>query len=155
MAGSDIQSFGALAALAGLGALLPDVDAQESKVKHLQVVKGVEPFALPSLLFHRLLGHRGLTHSLLGWAVVAVVIGLPVGFSFGWLPASALLLGYGSHLLLDSMTKHGIPLLYPSRKRFHVLPPALLVSTGSNAEDIVFALLALSILPLLLLNLIS
>ncbi len=89
-------------------------------------------------------------HSLLGWGIAALVIGLPVGFYFGWLPALALLLGYGSHLLLDSMTKHGIPFLYPDRKRWHALPPALLVSTGSQAEDIVFTLLALLVLPLLL-----
>lgn len=149
-AGSDLSNLGLLAGLAGLGALLPDLDAQESKVKHLAIAKGVEPFALPSLVLHRLLGHRGLMHSLLGWGIAAVVVGLPVTWYVGWQPALALLLGYGSHLLLDACTKHGIPFLYPNKRRLHALPKLLWISTGSQAEDVVFALLALAVMPLLL-----
>lgn len=148
--GSDLSNLGLLAACAGLGALLPDLDARESKVKHLAIAKGIEPFALPSLLLHRLLGHRGLLHSLRGWGIMALLVGLPLALSVGWLPALALVLGYGSHLLLDACTKHGIPFLFPNKRRLHALPSALLVSTGSAAEDIVFALLALAALPLLL-----
>ena len=47
---------------AAFGALLPDLDASESKVKHLGVV-GVEPFMQPATTLHQALGHRGMLHS--------------------------------------------------------------------------------------------
>lgn len=147
---NDLSNIGLLAAMAGLGALLPDLDARESKVKHLTLFKGVEPFALPSVLLSKMLGHRGLLHSLPGWGMMALLVGLPVALLAGWLPALALSLGYGSHLLLDACTKHGIPLLFPNEKRLHALPKMLRISTGSQAEDAFFALLALAVLPLLL-----
>ncbi len=149
-AGGDAASVGLLAGLAALGALLPDLDAHESKIKHLTVARGVEPFALPSLVLSRLLGHRGLLHSLLGWGIAAVVLGVPTFLVVGFPPALALILGYGSHVLLDACTKHGVPLLYPRPGKWHALPPALRITTGSAAEDLFFLPLALLSLGLLL-----
>lgn len=148
--GGDAASLGLLAGLAALGALLPDLDAHESKIKHLAVARGVEPFALPSLLLGRLLGHRGLLHSLLGWGTAVLVVGLPTFLLLGPPPALALMLGYGSHVLLDACTKHGVPLLYPRPGRWHALPPGWRVTTGSEDEDLVFLPLALLSLWLLL-----
>ena len=146
----DAASFGLLAGLAALGALLPDLDANEAKIRHLNLVPGVEPFALPAVLLSRLLGHRGLLHSLLGWGIVALALGLPLALFVGVLPAVALLLGYASHIILDGSTKHGVPLLYPRKSRWHALPAALRVTTGSAAEDAFFVPLALLCLGLLL-----
>ncbi len=146
---SDPANLGALAAFAALGALLPDLDAQESSLKHLTLLSSrrngitLKPFALPATLLARVLGHRGLSHSAMGLGVAGVVIGLPLSIALGWQSAVALLLGYASHLLLDACTKSGIPFLYPDRNRRFALPPVLRVTTGSAAEEAVFALLAL------------
>ena len=59
------------------------------------------------------------------------------------------MLGYGSHLMLDAMTRHGVPLLpargkdgrWGLRHRSHLLPPRLRFVTGSAAEDVLQALL--------------
>ena len=56
-----------LAACAVLGALLPDLDASESKIKHLKILgTNFKPFLLPAQIVHRTDGHRGLLHSFLG-----------------------------------------------------------------------------------------
>lgn len=91
--------------LAGLvGAVLPDIDLL---------------FA-PAWSF--LFVHRGLTHTPLCGAVVTGIIWLGARWTSGQqslqisggrgLP-TALLFGYGSHLLLDSFTVSGVPWLYP------------------------------------------
>lgn len=60
------ETIGPLAVLATLGALLPDLDAQQSKIRSLEV-RGLRPFVPLSLLANRAFGHRGLLHSLPGW----------------------------------------------------------------------------------------
>ena len=69
--------------------------------------------------------------------------------------------GYGSHLALDAMTRHGVPLL-PTRgrdgrwglgRRRHLLPPRWRFVTGSAGEDVLQALLFGLALLLLLGNL--
>ena len=125
-----------------LGSLLPDLDASESHIKHLSLGTKVEPFLLPSQIIHRALGHRGLLHSLWGVVLLATVSGVPLGYYFGVSAGVGLVLGYASHLLLDAMTKTGIPLLYPNRLRFHLLPKGWRVITGSMEEDLCFGLLA-------------
>lgn len=123
-----------LSALAGFGALLPDLDAQESRIKNLTTF-GIRPFFLPAVALHHALGHRGMLHSAMGLMLMAVVLGLPVGLWLGTTPMIALLLGYASHLVLDGATKAGIPLWFPNPQRLHLLPLCLRVTTGSQAED--------------------
>ena len=68
---------------------------------------------------------------------------------------------HGSHLALDAMTRHGVPLLPARRKdghwgfgrRSHLLPPRLRFVTGSMAEDALQALLMGADILLLLRNL--
>lgn len=142
--------LGTLAACAALGALLPDLDASESKIKHLKILgTNFKPFLLPAQVVHRTDQHRGLLHSLWGLGMMTM-IALPLSFWTGWAPVAALLLGYGSHLLGDSATKSGIRLLYPSKVRFHLLPPGFRFTTGSLAEEVIIPLLALSVFLLLL-----
>ena len=57
--------FGTLAACAVLGALLPDLDASKSKIKHLKFPGTVfKPFLLPAQVVYSTNQHRGLLHSI-------------------------------------------------------------------------------------------
>lgn len=134
--------------IAVLGALLPDLDAAESKIKRLSL-GGVAPFMPLSQVLHHTLGHRGLLHSLMGLIIVTAICALPLGFWLGWTATVALALGYASHLLADAATKSGIPLLYPRRQRFHLLPKGWRFTTGSQAEEMLLPWLALGALLLL------
>ena len=145
---------GVLAAVAAFGALLPDLDAAESKIKSLSLGDGardwgMRPFALPAVLLHRHFGHRGALHSLLALGVL-VLLTLPLSLRLGWQAQMALSLGYSSHLLLDACTPRGVPLLWPDRRARHALPRSFRIPTGSPEEGLVFALLAnLAVLLLL------
>jgi inner membrane protein len=162
--GIQRDNLALLAGVAAFGALLPDLDAAESKIKHLSVAR-IKPFYIPAQAIHRQLGHRGFSHSLAGVALLALVassatlaieyIDLPLLSFWNWQASAALVLGYASHLAADASTKSGIPLLYvplvyPKKRRYHLLPPSLRFTTGSQAEETLFPLLALLILLLLL-----
>lgn len=94
---------------AALGSLAPDIDDPKSWLgRRLFFVSA--PLAA-------VVGHRGITHSLI--AAAAATAGLAyyfqAGFTAPW--AAAFLLGYLSHLFADWNTG-GIPLLWPSIRRF-------------------------------------
>jgi len=135
-------------ALGAFGALLPDLDASESKIKRLSL-GGITPFAPLSLALNRRFGHRGALHSLLGWGLASLLF-LPLGLFLGLGVPVALSLGYGSHLVADACTKSGIPALYPHRERMHLLPRALRLTTGSLAEEALLVALGLLLFALLL-----
>lgn len=117
LGGGNPAEPGALGA-AVLGSLLPDIDHPQSwagrKMRAISV-----PLSL-------LVGHRGITHS-----AVAVVAGLALllVMGMGWM-AAPVVVGYLSHLLADSLTPSGVPLLWPSRRRFTLN----LCQTGSVTE---------------------
>lgn len=145
--------FGVLAAAAALGALLPDLDASESKIKHLKIPNTqLKPFILPALVVSRSDQHRGLLHSFAGLGMMALFF-IPAAFWIGWAPVAALLLGYFSHLMADAATKSGVRLLYPNPKRFHLLPKGWRFTTGSLAEDTLLIPLAICAAGVLLQNL--
>jgi len=144
----DGSSPGLLVGCAALGALLPDLDATRSTIKYLRLGRRFQPFLWPARVLSRELGHRGPLHSLAGITLLWVWLGLPTMLWLGWRPALALALGMLSHLLGDASTRSGIPFLYPKQGRWHLLPPARRLVTGSAAEEIVFGAL---LLPLLLL----
>lgn len=139
------------AGAAALGALLPDLDAPRSKIGQWSI-GGVKPFLLPSQAINRSVGHRSLLHSLLALVYVALA-GVILSPFLGWQISLALWLGYASHLLTDSSTRSGIPLLYPKPKRFHLLPKKLRIVTGSSAEEVIFVVFAALGLILFLTNL--
>jgi inner membrane protein len=126
---------------AAFGSLLPDLDAAHSKIKHLSVA-GIKPFYLPSQAIYQTLGHRTLLHSLKGLAGIALAASLLLPFA-DWRAALAIIAGYASHLALDACNPGGIPLLYPDRKKFYLLPRKWRIATGSPSEELVFALFAL------------
>ncbi|RME23492.1 MAG: metal-dependent hydrolase [Candidatus Zixiibacteriota bacterium] len=114
-------------AAAALGSLAPDIDHPSSWIgRRLRVV---------SIPLVGLVGHRGVTHSLL--AAVGASVGLffllKLGQDLAW--AVAFLLGYLSHLAGDWLSG-GVPLLWPSPRRFRA-PVA--IQTGGIIEKL-FAL---------------
>ena len=114
------------------GALLPDIDHPKSKL-------GRKIPILPKLL-----KHRGMTHSIFGCVLSATLLFLLLNFiGIGaWSVAvMALLLGFTSHLVLDSLNPTGIHWLRPFHK-LHVKGP---IGTGGIGESAVFVLLVFAL----------
>lgn len=123
--GRRVVRFGAflsaLAALAQWGVGFP----VPASVLGLTVGFTLTPVAL------YLVGHRGITHSLLGVGASLVVLAL-----FGWLGnpvVVAAVIGYLAHLAGDLLTGEGIPLLWPAGRRYGLLG----VRTGGLLEWLV------------------
>jgi len=102
--------------------------------------------------FGKLLGgHRFISHSLLGFALFGWLSKLLLHFLHPIMPHVdvqlvwyAFLIGYASHLVMDSFTKEGVPWLLPIPVKFGVPPlKALRVTTGKAVETLV-------VLPLLI-----
>ena len=127
-----------------IAAWLPDVDNPRSRLGNgLSRTKSpvLNAIARPvswtlratSFTLSRTVGHRTLTHSLLGVALFVVLVS-PVA------PLSpdlfvALVAGYASHLLADAFNTRGVPLLWPAGWRFRLLPGG--VRSGGVAEFVV------------------
>jgi inner membrane protein len=95
-------------AAAAFGSLLPDIDHPQSFLgRRLWFI------ALP---LAALIGHRGLTHSLMAASVGAWL--LSVGLEADRAMVQGLAFGYLSHLAGDWLTPAGVPLLWPWRRRF-------------------------------------
>lgn len=112
--------------LAVAGSLLPDIDHPQSWVG-----RRAQPL---STVFAALLGHRGITHSAVA-VVVLVALLVHAGSRRG--AASALAVGYLSHLAADMLTPRGLRLAWPLRRTWG-LP---VCRTGSPAETIIVILL--------------
>jgi inner membrane protein len=84
-----------------------------------------------------------------------VVLGiLAVSFDNAWLAWFAV--GYASHLLADSLTKGGIPMLGPlSKRRFGLLPRGLRISNGSRIEAVLSTAVWAGFLGLVILSILN
>lgn len=103
----------------------------------------IKPFLPLGEGFHLLFGHRGVMHSLLAVFVLSgAVLMLHHFYGGSFLLYTAFAFGYFSHLLADSLTKSGMPLLYPYKKPIRFLPKVLALRIGSLNETLLFALLA-------------
>jgi inner membrane protein len=114
-----------------VAAWLPDVDNPRSrlgnglsrtKVPILDAVSRPVSWALriASFTLFRTVGHRTLTHSLLGAALFVVLVSPVAPLSPGLF--LALVAGYASHLVADALNKRGVPLLWPAGRSFRLLP---------------------------------
>ena len=117
-------------AIASVSALEPDIDSKNSLAsKMFGPISQAASYVVRTLFG----GHRKITHSLLGFGLVALVLLALVH----WLPvipiwiAAAVLIGWASHVLADMTTKVGCPLLWPINMHNYGLH---LVTTGKNAE---------------------
>jgi inner membrane protein len=129
----------AVAAFVLLGALLPDLDTPTS-------LAGRCCRPLSSWLERRV-GHRTLTHSLLGLSLASLPV-LPLAWIESRWPL-AFALGYLSHLLVDAANPPGVPLLSPSPVRA-VFPgrESLRPAEGSRGEAVLCAAFALGLVVL-------
>ena len=112
-------------------AWLPDVDNPRSTLGSglsriesptLNVISRPVSWALrvTSFTLIRTVGHRTLTHSLLGIALFA----LPVWLLLGGYPNLfiALVAGYVSHVFADALNTRGVLLLWPMGRPFRIVP---------------------------------
>lgn len=141
-------------ALAGGAALVPDMDAESSMINNFffsKVGKQARSFAWAAIgllliliqfflphtpMWVMLLGiffiavafapHRGLTHSLL----MTIYVWLVAHMAAPEL-ATAITVGYASHLIADMLTVSGIPLLWPLPWKFSVSQLGIKIKTGS------------------------
>lgn len=126
-----------LIGVAALAALLPDLDASESMIKHLEIDLGtrrqhfrVKPFYLVALVMSHLFRHRGWLHS--GVAIIIVAVASWFGLrQFGLAYPLMITIGYASHLLADALTISGIHFFLPAKNELHLLPKPLRIRTGS------------------------
>lgn len=125
---TNVETAVASASIAGLAALLPDIDSPQSKLGRLVPV-------IPRVLSITV-GHRGLLHSLVGALAMSLLMTVLIRIWYDqsfWVLLPLVLVGYVSHILIDSLTNSGCPLLYPLP--FHLKVP--LFSTGSFAERLI------------------
>ncbi|MDR9785768.1 MAG: metal-dependent hydrolase [Peptococcaceae bacterium MAG4] len=119
---ADVKGAAISASIAGIAALLPDLDDPKSKLGHL--------VAPASWAVKATVGHRGPLHSLLGVFAATLVATILNHGSIAF--ASTVAVGCLSHLVMDSLNPQGVPWLWPYKKRIG-LP---LVQTGSILEKL-------------------
>ncbi len=123
-----------------IGALLPDIDQAGNRLWDL----------LPSghilgRIFRRVFyKHRTLTHSLIGVFGIYKLLEwiLPKFLNSGFLDSrvvlAAIMIGYISHLVADSFTEEGLPLLFPINITFGIPPiRRVRIKTGKWFENLV------------------
>ena len=121
-------------ATAMLFSVLPDIDTVKSKAG-----KALQPFStVVSFVFR----HRGFLHSF----IFAAIVYFGIRYILSPAIAAAAVIGYSSHLFLDSLTKEGIMPFWPLSK----MKLQGFIKTGGLAEKLVFA----AMIALLLLRLI-
>lgn len=131
-----------------IGGIAPDIDQPTAPLwRNLPVGRFL------GRIFDKLLGgHRFLSHSLLGLALFGFLAKLLLNFLHPIMPHInsglvwwAFIIGMISHLVMDTLTKEGVPWLLPIPVKFG-LPPlkSLRITTGKFVETLV-------VFPLLLL----
>jgi len=130
-----------------LGGIAPDIDQPTAPLW-----RNLPEGHFVGKLFGKLLGgHRFLSHSLLGMALFAWLANLLLHAMQPIMPHIdihlvwyAFLIGYGSHLVMDSLTKEGVPWLLPIPIKFGAPPlRKFRITTGKAMETLV-------VLPVLL-----
>lgn len=109
--GKDALETSVMVGTGVIGALAADIDSMNSKISR----------KLPALSFlvSSVFGHRKLLHT----PIFIIMVWLILHLLNGGLYTTVFCLGYAGHILQDTLTKEGIPLLYPfSKKKIALLP---------------------------------
>jgi inner membrane protein len=147
LAGTEPPTYVYPAAVAA--AWLPDVDNPRSTLGNglsrlnspaVNLVTRPVSWTLKATSFTlvRTVGHRTLTHSLLG----VVLFALPVWLVLGAYPnlSLALVAGYASHVFADALNTRGVPLFWPVGKPVRFLPGGI---RSGGVVEVAVALVAL------------
>lgn len=120
---TDVKTAAISAGVAGVSALLPDLDDPHSKLGRI--------VPIVSWAVKTVVGHRGPLHSILGAVTVYILssVFLRTGHAHH---IPLIFAGYISHLILDSFNPQGCPWLWPLKIHFKVP----LVQTGSALEKL-------------------
>lgn len=125
---TDVKTALVAGSIAGTASLLPDLDDPNSKVGSI--------VPIISWAIKKTIGHRGPLHSLLGAGVFSILIYIASKLWTSYIiPADILqliIVGYISHLAMDSFNPQGVPWLWPITKKHFSIP---LVRTGSILEN--------------------
>jgi len=115
----DMVAAGGLVAVTAIGSLLPDFDHDDAMLPRGFGWIG----RLVAWCIGRAFGHRAITHSLLGVALLTVALSLVrLVTPLPWWVSAGLVLGCLVHILGDCLTVTGCPLLWPAKKRFKLGP---------------------------------
>ena len=146
--GADPPAYVYPAAVAA--AWLPDVDNPRSTLGNglsrlknpvLNLLTRPLSWALrtTSFVLVRTVGHRTMTHSLLGVLLFSLMVWLVLrGFPDLVL---ALVAGYASHIFADALNTRGVPLFWPVGKPFRLVPGGV---RSGGAVEVAVALVALA-----------
>ncbi len=125
---------------ADIGALIPDMDGAGNRLWDLLPAGD----SLGKILRRVFYKHRTLTHSIIGvltiyklleWVLVRV---LNATFLDEKIILASIMIGYLSHLLADSLTEEGVPLLFPLKINFGIPPiKSWRIKTGKWFENFV------------------
>jgi inner membrane protein len=123
-----------------IGGLLPDIDDETSDI--WDKIRGGN---ILSHIIHPLIGHhRMISHSILGMVIIGFILNyllstinkiLLVDVNIVWW---SIMVGYLSHLIMDSLTTEGVPWFFPIPFRFGFPPFKFLrIKTGGLWEKII------------------
>ncbi|ARK30456.1 metal-dependent hydrolase [Halalkalibacter krulwichiae] len=119
-----------------IGAIIPDICHPNSMIgRRLPIL---------SKVFSSVFGHRSFTHSLLFFLLVFILTE-QFTFEYAQTVQAGILVGIGSHIVLDALTARGVKLLYPLK--VNIRSP-LFVRTGSLIGEslVVVGLLTLMVM---------
>lgn len=141
---------------ADIGSMIPDMDQAGNRLWDLLPAGDFMGEIFRKVFY----GHRTLSHSILGTVLVykalqiVLIKFLNPDFLNPDIILASIMIGYISHLIADSFTKKGLPLLFPFRLNFG-LPPVkkFRIKTGKFTEKfIVFPLVWVLLIAIIYFN---
>jgi inner membrane protein len=121
-----------------LGGIAPDIDQPTAPLWRNLPVGGI----IGRIIDKTLGGHRFITHSILGLALFGTIVHFILRFLQPVMPHIntgyvwwAFMIGMVSHLIMDTLTKEGVPWLLPLPVKFGFPPlKSLRITTGKRVE---------------------
>lgn len=121
-----------------VGALIPDMDQATNRLYDLLPAGNF----VGRILRYLMLGHRTLSHSILGvylfYKILTLII--PIIFNPVYVDTQiiivSIMIGIVSHIFADSLTKDGVPLFFPFKIKVGIPPiKKLRITTGKFVES--------------------
>jgi inner membrane protein len=130
-----------------LGGIAPDIDQPTAPFWRNLPIGGFFGRIIDKMLG----GHRFITHSILGLVLFGFLSKLLLTVLHPIMPTIdielvwwAFMIGMASHLVMDTLTKEGVPWLLPIPIKFGIPPlKRLRVTTGKLGEAVIFGLILL------------